>query len=365
MNRAETFLSPVGRRDESVNPGLLSREHKKKTGRTSKTNWSDEHFFSFSSEKTMTHGECMKKTSTPCVSYDITIPAHLYERHDDLVIKLSVLCKNWVFQKEKGEQTDYLHYQCRVRIMKKQAPSAVLKEIAPKIGGHWSVTSTTVHDGKKFNYVMKEQTRVLGPWSDQDYEEPPPLTWQMEVFLKWELLPWQAQLIEIAKARSMRDIHIIYDQQGHAGKSLFAEFLEYERIAFEMPPLRQMDDMLEFAHSFKPQTCYLIDMPRGMKKDKLAEFYSGIEVLKNGVTWDKRYSGKKRRMGRPQIIVFTNALPVFSLMSMDRWQVLEMAKESLIPYQIEDHPGGRQAPCNNGGDLSISTSENPESEENW
>ena len=28
--------------------------------------------------------------------------------------------------------------------------------------------------------------------------------------------------------------------------------------------------------------CYIIDMPRGLKKDKMGDFYSGVEELKNG-----------------------------------------------------------------------------------
>jgi len=62
-------------------------------------------------------------------------------------------------------------------------------------------------------------------------------------------------------------------------------------------------------------------MPRGMKKDRLGDFYSGIEIIKNGVAYDKRYTAKKVRFDRPRIFIFTNELPNFSLMSKDRWRV--------------------------------------------
>lgn len=58
-----------------------------------------------------------------------------------------------------------------------------------------------------------------------------------------------------------------------------------------------------------------------MKKDKLADFYTGIEVIKNGVAFDKRYTAKKIRFNRPRIVVFTNTLPILSLMSQDRWNL--------------------------------------------
>lgn len=93
-----------------------------------------------------------------------------------------------------------------------------------------------------------------------------------------------------------------------------------------MPPFRQMEDILACAiDNIMP--AYIIDMPRGMKKDKLGEFYSGLEALKNGVAYDKRYKFRKVRFDRPQVIVFTNVLPAFELMSKDRWCVYEMCDD--------------------------------------
>jgi len=76
-----------------------------------------------------------------------------------------------------------------------------------------------------------------------------------------------------------------------------------------------------------PQKAYLIDMPRGMKKEKLAGFYSGLEALKNGTMYDKRHSFRKRRIDRPQIWVFTNHIPDVTLMSRDRWIIYQMTEE--------------------------------------
>lgn len=70
-----------------------------------------------------------------------------------------------------------------------------------------------------------------------------------------------------------------------------------------------------------------------MKKDKLGQFYAGLECLKNGYMYDKRYSFKRRRIDRPQIWVFTNTLPAWELMSMDRWQVYEMTAD----FRLEEY----------------------------
>ena len=109
-------------------------------------------------------------------------------------------------------------------------------------------------------------------------------------------------------------------------------------LALELPALRQFEDLLQFAYRFENQKAYLVDMPRAMKKDKLSEFYSGLECLKNGVVWDKRYAAKKRsrRMDRPQIIVFTNTLPAWEFMSKDRWACYEMDDDyTLTSFSVE------------------------------
>ena len=121
------------------------------------------------------------------------------------------------------------------------------------------------------------------------------------------------------------NIHIILCEYGNTGKSIMCEFLEYQGLGFETPPLKETEEFMGFVHSFPPEKAYLIDMPQGMKKDKLGGFYSAIETLKDGVTYDTRYAGKKRRMDRPQVFVFTNSFAdyVFSLMSRDRWRVTD------------------------------------------
>ena len=70
---------------------------------------------------------------------------------------------------------------------------------------------------------------------------------------------------------------LICDTVGNGSKSIVAEFLEYQGLAFAIPMLRQMGDLMEFAHSYRTKQAYLIDMPRGIKTDKIGEFYGGME----------------------------------------------------------------------------------------
>ncbi len=279
-------------------------------------------------------GEKQGNDENPKTSFDITI----HESHNDfgldhnkVIEKLREWCKKWVFQEEQGEETGRLHFQCRIRLITRKRLAEVIGVMAKDLGGDYSITTTGVHDKQDFNYVMKADTRTRGPWSDKEYVEPPPMTRQLQVFMDHinttGFRPYQAQLKEICEGWDMRYIHLVYDKVGNVGKSLFVEYLEYMGLGFEVPPFRQMEDIMQFAHSFPNQKTYLIDMPRAMKKDKLGEFYAGLECLKNGKLYDKRNFGKCRRMSRPNVVVFTNVLPAWDCMSLDRWQVWCMTKD--------------------------------------
>jgi hypothetical protein len=145
---------------------------------------------------------------------------------------------------------------------------------------------------------------------------------------------WQKQIIGMIDHWDGRKIDLIYDKPGCIGKSMISEYLEFNGLAEEIPPYRLMDDIFQWVCSRPIKKAYLVDMPKGMKKDKLGDLYSGLEVIKNGVAYDKRYTAKKIRFDRPRIFVFTNELPQFKLMSLDRWQVWEINRETMAmePY---------------------------------
>ena len=227
--------------------------------------------------------------------FDITIPKAVYTDQNELALALKEWCKSFCFQLERGEETGYEHWQCRIRLIKKRRLNEVIEQIAPVIKGHWTATCKSVHKANAFNYVMKADSRIEGPWSEKDFANPPKMTRQLRSFLNHPLRPWQRYLMDTCVIPDDRKIIFVHDAVGNTGKSIFAEFLEYKNIACELPPLRAFEDLMQFASGLDDQKCYLIDMPRALKKDKLSEFYSGIECLKNGILWDKRYSAKKTK----------------------------------------------------------------------
>lgn len=283
----------------------------------------------------------------PVGVWDITLPCSLINNQEQSLHWLMNLVdgcsKEWYFQLEKSE-SGLLHYQIRLSLKTKMRNSTMLnksKNNKLPIPGRWSITSKTVTEEMRTNhdafYVLKDDTRVDGPWSSQDtkgrYH-----TKQLQIFESYKLRPYQELIKLECEKFHMRRIDIIYDEIGNVGKSLLSEWLEFKGLAEEVPPFRAMEDIMGWVETRPKQKAYIIDMPRGMKKDKLADFYAGIETLKNGLCYDKRYSAHKTRFDRPRIFVFTNSLPVFSLMSLDRWVIWKMNKEFDVDiYSAEEY----------------------------
>lgn len=283
--------------------------------------------------------------------FDITIPRHNYKTWEELYHAMAEWCKKFAFQIEKGDTTGYEHWQCRVNLISKKTCAKLLTSAAEDIGGHWSVTSAGVHPGPKaFNYVLKKDTRIEGPWTDADIPREIVYSDNVRDYYGYQaagkLYPWQEQVYELAKQKDNRKIHCVVDRYYNSGKSTLAEVLEYEGLAEEIPGVYTIgEDIIQFAMCRPPAPCYVFDMPAAMKKEKMHGMYQGLECLKNGLLFDKRYAAKKKRLEtRPQIIVFSNSPPIRSLMAPDRWVVWNMNKDKTLTQEVLDPPPGAAGP---------------------
>lgn len=273
--------------------------------------------------------------------FDITVDQLAFSTPDELCMILHTHCKKWVFQLEKG-QNGYEHYQCRVSLLKKMRLSTAIKVLRPVflkgttgLSFHISPTTNTTVDlvdqdecnghenlnNRGFSYVMKEDTRVDGPWSDQEWLAPLPLTRQLKYFMECELRPFQKKLMDLCKKNSGdRIIHYIIEEKGATGKSIMVEYLCYHRLAVQIPGLKSAEDIMQMCLCLgKNRSTYLIDLPRSMHKQNMFELYTGLESLKNGYAYDKRYSFRQMQIDRPNIICFSNHFPEIGAMSKDRW----------------------------------------------
>ena len=247
---------------------------------------------------------------------------------EDIKGMLNGVAKRYVFQLEEGD-TGYRHYQGRLSLIKKRRKNQVLKLFVTPPNYLEPTCNPEYYRGDAF-YCMKKDTRV-GDQIYKDTDEIKVETKQLKIFKGYTLRPFQQKIIETCSQFCLRKINLVWDTTGNCGKSLLCEYLEYEGLAEEIPPFRMMDDIFRWVCCRPKKKAYVIDMPRGMKKDRLGDFYSGVEVIKNGVSYDQRYTAKKVRFDRPRIFVFTNTLPNLELMSKDRWVIWKINKD----YDIE------------------------------
>lgn len=260
-------------------------------------------------------------------SWDFTISCEHVELQI-LKIWLKENCKKFCFQKEKGEETGYLHFQGRVSLKVKT------RKIISEHKFHWSPTSTANKDNDF--YVMKNDTRVEGPWKDTDKETYIPRQIREIKFL-WE---WQQYIVDHCGDWDTRSINVIIDTKGNSGKSTIKGYMRAYGLGRPLPFANDYKDIMRNVMDIPTSTCYLIDMPRAIAKDRLFQFFAGIESVKDGYAFDDRYKFEEKFFDCPNIWIFTNAVPERTLLSNDRWVFWNIIDKRLVrwfPPDEEDY----------------------------
>ena len=279
-------------------------------------------------------------SSTPCAVWDWTLSAKEGkddERNVEQVMNVvKQLFKKWKFQKERGD-SGYLHYQGRGSLWKKRRATE-LNKLLQQLNVqdmHVSPTVTENINGDAF-YVLKIDTRVEGPWSDQDMENYIPYQYRG---LMDKLYPYQQTIWDSGDERNSRTINYILCLNGNIGKSTIAALCDLYKRGLDLPPVNDSEkliysvcDILMAKQERNPKIVF-VDMPRAMDKKKLGGMYTAIEQIKKGKVFDLRYTYKEWWFDSPQVWVFGNHEPDLRLMSMDRWKIWTVNEMmELVPY---------------------------------
>lgn len=257
--------------------------------------------------------------TNPIAVYDLTIPCEKFT-FDQVTTWMTTYCKKWCFQKEKGTETGYLHYQCRVSMITKRRYDTMIKFVVDTLSGaNVSPTSGTAAKAGDEFYVTKEDTRVEGPWNDREWKTTHNIPKRLRGDPEW--YPWQQSVLDIVKTDpDDRTINVIVDTCGNQGKSFLSLWMMSRSMCERIPQQKDARDIMRMVMNMPKRQCYFIDLPRGTSHKDQNSTYAAIEEIKNGYAYDDRYSFKRELFDPPHIFVFTNQLPDEHLLSRDRWK---------------------------------------------
>lgn len=255
----------------------------------------------------------MNKVEVPCCVYDFRWNGE--EVAYNLILnRLKGVAKKFVFQKEQGD-TGYIHYQGRLSLFKKRRKHEALKLFKDPPNYFEPTCNKEYQTGDAF-YQTKEDTRIEGPWSDKDQVTSiPRQVREMEV-----LRYFQKAILDDIGVWDKRRINIVYCQEGNLGKSSLVGWVRAYKLGRVLPPVNDYKDLLRMVCDLPTSNFYLFDMPRAMNKEKLYQFYSAVETIKDGYAYDDRYSFKEKVFDCPNIWIFSNVLPDRDMLSADRWK---------------------------------------------
>lgn len=251
--------------------------------------------------------------------FDITVYNYTYDSLMEWAVEYT---KRFEGQEEICPSTGKEHFQGRISLKEKKRDT----EIPNSIKAHFLPT-TEKNTDNSFYCFKTTSKKAEGFEIHYNYKDIKIETKQLRMFKSYKLRNYQEMILNMCKEFDMRSIDLIFDPVGNIGKSMFTEYMESLDLVEEIPPYRLMDDIFQWVYGRPKKKAYFFDLPRGMKKDKLGDLYAGIEIVKNGCCYDKRYTAKKVRFDRPRIFIFTNVLPEFKLMSKDRWNVWQITEE--------------------------------------
>lgn len=251
----------------------------------------------------------------------------------------AVNADDYIYQLERGEEKDRLHYQGYLKLKTKKYMLTIAKDMQTYCDGiHLSACSAAGETALR-NYCMKDETKVTGPWSLKPMPTRPfMLINQYDPLKKCRRVtetprPFQTSLTEMCMAEpDDRKIVWVADADGNSGKSQWATFMRIKHSAYEISFGTARDLMhmvcqdIEERGGFR-QT-YIISLPRTKPKDQaMADILSTIEQIKDGKFKSTKYKGNNYEGPNPHVVILSNYAPTteeIGGLTKDRWMIYKI-----------------------------------------
>lgn len=228
----------------------------------------------------------------------------------------------WVIGEERGKGGLH-HYQCRCRLsMGKEEGFKWLKMMFPT--AHIEECSDT------WGYERKEGKFICA----EDRVET----------LRQRFLPYnngQETALKHLDETNDREIVCWVTEEGNAGKTWLKKALWERGLAHFVQPVKVdasrmvMDCASQFIkQGYRPYV--VIDLPRTAKWTD--DMYIAIEMIKDGLISDPRYSTEAVNISGAKVLVLCNHKPVLTKLSADRWVVLTGKHALDVPKKREPLP---------------------------
>lgn len=279
-----------------------------------------------------------KLPAVQCTGYDFRITIddkHL--SHDAIMDCFKGWVSKFVFQYEETNNNKNKHYQGRVRLIKKKRPHNATTLFLNAFGGYldgksWYFAPTTNKEYVRgsFIYVMKDESRIAGPWSDKDWFKYVP-----RHIRNITPYPFQQEVLDSMEVYDDRSIKCIVDTKGNNGKSVLGTLIRHAggvTIPFCGDVERLIATVCDILIAKDNRTPKLIavDLPCSVNNNRLSQLMTAVEVIKDGHVYDTRNHYKSWEYDKPQIWVFTNNEMNNLYMSRDRWVFYTIEDKKLV-----------------------------------
>lgn len=239
--------------------------------------------------------------------------------------KVSTLTsKHWIFQLEDTEKN--LHFQGYWNLHKKVRAKTLAINLNKYMPGIECQPSSNAGKEALQNYVMKEESRKDGPWSDKPFQHK-----QTGWDIITKLHPWQLQIEnEIKhKCKNTRTINWLFDPLGGTGKTSLIKML-YKTYDIGWLYYANTRDLLNYVFKTSNKNCYIFNLTKAKPRDIGGEdLYSALESIKDGMIFNGKYETGTKCMDPPHIWVFANEKPNYSAMTNNRFKVWTIENNQL------------------------------------
>ncbi len=252
---------------------------------------------------------------------------------------LAEFSEQWCFQMERGSETGGEHYQGRMILREAMTKETLLQVLSCRVKDMRDVTvspesNKSIEKGGLSFYVMKDFTKLDGPWMDSSYKLPKVVTYNFEDLECMKVpLEWQQRVIDHCRAPwDDRCINWVYNEKGCAGKSKLMKWMYCESdLDMARVPMGSAIQIKTSVIEKGAHKIYMVDLPRVRGGDeRQQELFSALEEIKNGWVESPMY-GKcaELTMLPPHVWIFSNELPNLTFASEDRWRIWELRDAKL------------------------------------